>query len=120
MHVYAVKNDITNDIRNLREEKKFVTNGEFINRLQLNLNEIPIVLVDGKPFNLASKIFTILLDVPSLISKLFSSRLHICLKIYKENQRLIIIAIVKLNDLRGNYNNTDRKYMLSKKKNHIV
>lgn len=85
--------------------------------MQLNLNEIPTVLVDGKPFNLASKIFTILLDVPSLISKLFSSRLHVCLKIYKENQRLIIIAIVKLNDLRGN---TDRKYMLSKKKNHIV
>lgn len=51
VHVYAVKNDITNDIRNLREEKKFVTNGEFINRLRLNLNEIPTVLVDGKPIN---------------------------------------------------------------------
>lgn len=37
-----------NDIRNLQAEKTFLKNGDLIDRLQLNLNEIPTVLVEGK------------------------------------------------------------------------
>lgn len=47
VHVYAVRNDITNDVNNLQLEKTFLKNGDLIERLQLNLNEIPTVLVEG-------------------------------------------------------------------------
>lgn len=45
--MYAVRNDITNDVNNLQLEKTFLKNGDLIERLQLNLNEIPTVLVEG-------------------------------------------------------------------------
>lgn len=48
VHVYAVRNDITNDVKNLQLEKTFLKNGDLIERLQLNLNEIPTVSVEGK------------------------------------------------------------------------
>ncbi|XP_062602216.1 protocadherin Fat 4-like [Saccostrea cucullata] len=51
VHVYAVKNDITENINNLQKEKKFVTNGEFINLLQLNPSEIPTVIVNEKSWD---------------------------------------------------------------------
>ncbi|XP_062605791.1 protocadherin Fat 4-like, partial [Saccostrea cucullata] len=43
VHVYAVKTDITNDVNNLHRDKVFLTNGEFLNVLQLDFDERPTV-----------------------------------------------------------------------------
>lgn len=47
VHLYAVKNDETNDVSNLEKEKVFVTNGEFLDVLQLDQNKRPTIDVDG-------------------------------------------------------------------------
>lgn len=47
VHLYAVKNDETNDLANLEKEKVFVTNGEFLDVLQLDQNKRPTIDVDG-------------------------------------------------------------------------
>ncbi|XP_061179423.1 protocadherin Fat 4-like [Saccostrea echinata] len=51
VHVYAVKSDITENVNNLHKDKKFVTNGEFINLLQLNPSEIPTVTINEKSWD---------------------------------------------------------------------
>ncbi|XP_048738793.2 protocadherin Fat 4-like [Ostrea edulis] len=51
VHLYAVKNDVTNDISNLNVKKVFLTNGEFLDALQLNLNKQPTVEINGKTWN---------------------------------------------------------------------
>lgn len=48
VYVYAVKNNVTNDVKYLNIEKVFVTNGEFLDVLQLNQNNRPTVDIDGK------------------------------------------------------------------------
>lgn len=47
VHLYAVKNDETNDVNNLEKEKVFVTNGEFLDVLQLDQNKRPTIDVNG-------------------------------------------------------------------------
>lgn len=42
-----MKNDETNDVSNLEKEKVFVTNGEFLDVLQLDQNKRPTIDVDG-------------------------------------------------------------------------
>ncbi|XP_061179410.1 protocadherin Fat 1-like [Saccostrea echinata] len=51
VHVYAVKTEITNDINNLYKDKVFLTNGEFLNVLQLDSDDRPTLDVNGKTWN---------------------------------------------------------------------
>lgn len=48
VHIYAVKNDETNEHKNIHIDKVFLTNGEFISNLKLDQNERPTVDVNGK------------------------------------------------------------------------
>ena len=48
VHIYAVKNDETNDYKNIHIDKVFLTNGEFMGNLKLDPNERPTVDVNGK------------------------------------------------------------------------
>lgn len=48
VHVYAVKNDLTNWESNLGLDKPFMTNGEFLESLELNENNIPTINGTGK------------------------------------------------------------------------
>ena len=43
VYVYAVKNDLTKWESNLNLDKPFMTNGEFLDALELNQNNIPTI-----------------------------------------------------------------------------
>lgn len=48
VYVYAVKNDLTNWESNLALDKPFMTNGEFLESLELNENNIPTINGTGE------------------------------------------------------------------------
>lgn len=48
VYVYAVKNDLTNWESNLGLDKPFMTNGEFLESLELNENNIPTINGTGE------------------------------------------------------------------------
>lgn len=58
VYVYSVKNDLTDWETNLFMEKPFMTNGEFLDSLDLNANNVPTINGTGSLlFNLVNKCY---------------------------------------------------------------